>query len=103
MTSTAFDLVQVLVGLFFIFLDNSSVTISCWDMKRLALLASSIQTNFFFGELNQSFARLAVIPTITVSGREMIFFSLEVLMVLGFCVLQWSIIIKIVHVAFSDQ
>lgn len=88
MAGIALKLVQLPVTLLFVFLDNSSVIANCRGVRRLASLTFRIQTKIFLRGLTQSLAGLAVIFTITVSGKEIILFSVKVLLVLGFFLLQ---------------
>lgn len=62
-----FDLARMSIHLIFIFLDDRSITVSCWGIKELALLASFIWRKILFRELTQSLAGLAAISTISVS------------------------------------
>lgn len=99
MTSITFNMTQISIASFLV-LGNSSVVVNCRSVRRLALLTSSIQTRIFFGRPTQSLARLAVIPTITVSGRRMILLSLRVLLVYRFFMLQWLMITKAMLIFF---
>lgn len=86
MTGIAFNLAQVSLALNF--LGESSVTISYRGVRRLALLASSVQPKIILKDITGSFARPVAISTITVSGRSMIFISLKIFLVLKFFLFQ---------------
>lgn len=82
-----FDLAQVPHALILIFFDSNSITASYQDIRKLALLTSTILINDLLEEPTSSLANLITIFTITISGRKMIFLSLGVLLVFGFLVL----------------